>query len=54
MSEVPAGFKRHGGFVAKGAAWRQAGEMIEFEVMIHPAKALQAPGEGMGTGSDHN
>jgi hypothetical protein len=27
--------------------------MIEFEVMIHPAKALQALGEGMGTGSDH-
>jgi hypothetical protein len=29
----------------------ETGEMIEFEVMIRPIKALQAPGDEMGTGS---
>jgi hypothetical protein len=32
----------------------EAGEMTEFEVMIRPIKALQAPGDEMGTGSARN
>ena len=44
MSEVPAGLNAPSGFVVKDAAGRQAGEIIEFEVMILPAKAPQALG----------
>ena len=32
----------------------EAGEMTEFEVLIRPVKALQAPGDEMGTGSARN
>jgi hypothetical protein len=32
----------------------EAGEMTEFGVMIRPVKALQAPGDEMGTGSARN
>jgi hypothetical protein len=32
----------------------KAGEMTEFEVLIRRVKALQAPGDEMGTGSARN
>jgi hypothetical protein len=32
----------------------EAGEMTEFEVLFRPVKALQAPGDEMGTGSARN
>jgi hypothetical protein len=34
--------------------FNEAGEIIEFEVMIRPIKALAALGEEMGTGSARN